>query len=74
VIGHDVSEVLELEPAKLYVRVDRREKRACRDCEGHVVRAPRGDKIAAGGQIGCSVVAQILNDKFDMGVPLHRQR
>jgi len=39
VIGHDVSEVLELEPAKLYVRVDRREKRACRHCEAHVVRA-----------------------------------
>lgn len=74
VIGHDVSEVLELEPAKLYVRVDRREKRACRHCEAHVVRAPRGDKVAVGGQIGCSVVAHILNDKFDMGVPLHRQR
>ena len=29
VIGHDVSEVVQFVPAKLYVRRDRREKRAC---------------------------------------------
>lgn len=74
VIGHDVSEVVELIPAQLYVRRDKREKRACRTCEAAVVRAPRGAKIVVGGQIGCSVVAQILTDKYDLGMPLHRQR
>ena len=74
VCGHDISEVLELEPAKLYVRRDLRVKRACRFCEAHVVRAPKGDKVVAGGQFGCSVVAQLLYDKYTQGVPLHRQR
>jgi transposase len=74
VIGHDVSEVVELIPAQLYVRRDKREKRACRACEAAVVRAPRGDKIVVGGQLGCSVVAQILVDKYELGLPLHRQR
>ena len=39
-----------------------------------MVRAPRGDKVVAGGQIGCSVVAQVLTAKYDLGAPLHRQR
>lgn len=74
VIGHDVSEVLEVEPAKLFVRRDIREKVRCEHCDGHLARAPRGDKVAVGGQIGCSVVATVLNDKYGMGMPLNRQR
>jgi transposase len=74
VIGHDVSEVVELIPAQIYIRRDMREKRACQTCEAAVVRAPRGDKIVVGGQLGCSVVAQILTDKYDLGIPLNRQR
>ena len=74
VCGDEVAEVLELEPAKLYVRRDVRLKRACRQCEAKVVCAPRGQKVVQGGQIGCSVVAQLLHDKYDRGLPLHRQR
>ena len=74
VCGHEVSEVIEFIPAKLYVRRDKRVKRACRTCEGEVACAPRGDKIVAGGQLGCSLVAQILYEKYEQGVPLHRQR
>lgn len=74
VIGHDVSEVVEFVPAKLYVRRDRREKRACRSCEAAMVRAPLGDKIVAGGQLGCSLVAELACNKYDLGLPLHRQR
>lgn len=74
VIGHDISEVVELIPAQIYIRRDKREKRACRTCEAAVVRAPRGNKIVIGGQLGCSVVAQIFVDKYDLGVPLNRQR
>lgn len=74
VCGDEVAEVLELEPAKLYVRRDVRIKRACRQCESKVVCAPRGQKVVQGGQIGCSVVAQLLHDKYDRGLPLHRQR
>jgi transposase len=74
VIGHEVSEVVELEPAKLYVRRDKRVKRACRVCEAYVVCAPRGDKVVAGGQLGCGFVAQMLYDKYAQGLPIHRQR
>ena len=74
VCGHEVSEVLELEPAKLYVRRDKRLKRTCRPCDGEIVRAPRGDKVVAGGQFGCGFVASLLYQKYEQGLPLHRQR
>lgn len=75
VIGHEIAEVLELIPAQLYVRRDKREKRACPTCEkAAVIPAPRGDKLVAGGQLGCSIGAQIVYDKYDLGLPLHRQR
>jgi hypothetical protein len=43
-IGHDTTEVIDLIPAQVIVRVDQREKLACEDCEAEVVRAPVGDK------------------------------
>ena len=36
-IGHDTTEVIDLIPAQVIVRVDRREKLACADCEAEVV-------------------------------------
>ena len=41
VIGYDQSEVLDVEPAKYFVAVIKREKRACRRCQqGGVASAP----------------------------------
>ena len=74
VIGHDIAEVLEFIPAQLYVRRDMREKRVCRPCEGAPVRAPRGVKIVEGGQLGVSVAVKLVCDKYELGLPLHRQR
>ncbi len=73
-IGHDVSEVYELVPAKLVVRRDIREKLACEQCDGELVRAPTGDKVVAGGRLGTRLVAEIVVDKYDDGLPLHRQK
>lgn len=73
-IGHEVTEVLELVPAKLIVRRDLREKLACDECEGELVRAPSGDKVVAAGRLGPGLVAQLLVDKYDDGLPLHRQK
>ena len=73
-IGHDVTEVIELEPAKVIVRVDRREKLACGSCEGELVRAPAGDKVVSGGRLGSTLVAALVVDKYDDGLPLHRQK
>jgi transposase len=73
-IGHDVTEVVQLIPAEVVVRVDMREKLACEDCEGELVRAPVGDKVVAGGLMDTSVAAQVLVDKYADGLPLHRQK
>lgn len=72
-IGHDVSEVVELIPAELIVRRDRREKLACSACEAEVVRAPVGDKVVEGGRCGPMLVATVLVDKYLDGLPWHRQ-
>lgn len=46
VIGYDESEQLEVEPARYFVRVTRREKRACRSCEqSTVTMAPLEPRI-----------------------------
>ena len=73
-IGHDVTEVIELIPAEVIVRIDRREKLACTICEGELARAPVGDKVVAGGRLGSTLVLQLLVDKYDDGLPLHRQK
>lgn len=73
-IGHDVTEVVDLIPAEVVVRLDKREKLACSACEGELVRAPTGDKVVAAGKLGCGLVAQLIADKYYDGLPLHRQR
>ena len=40
VIGYDESEQLDVEPAKYFVLVTKREKRACRSCGGAAWRRP----------------------------------
>jgi len=46
VIGHDISEQLDVEPAKYFVVVTKREKRACKRCEeGGVAAAPVPERI-----------------------------
>ena len=73
-IGHDITEVVDLIPAEVVVRLDKREKLACRACEGEVVRAPTGDKVVAGGKLGSGLVARVVKDKYWDGLPLHRQK
>jgi transposase len=71
---HDVTEVIELVPAEIIVRVDRREKLACTACDGELIRAPVGDKVVAAGRMGPTLVAELLVDKYQDGLPLHRQK
>ncbi len=73
-IGHEVTEVIELIPAEVVVRVDKVEKLVCRPCDGELVRAPCGDKVVVGGRLGPGLVAELLVDKYDDGLPLHRQK
>lgn len=73
-IGHDVTQTIDIEPARAIVRIDRREKLACLPCEGQIVCAPRGDKVVEGGMYGLRLVAHLLVSKFADGLPAHRQR
>ncbi|MFO0737729.1 MAG: IS66 family transposase [Labilithrix sp.] len=73
-IGHDVTEVAELQPAKVIVRRDIREKLKCTVCDGQIARAPVGDKVVGGGRLGPRLVAQLIVDKYSDGLPLHRQK
>jgi transposase len=73
-IGHDVTEVIDLIPAEVIVRRDMREKLGCENCDGELVRAPLGDKVVEGGRLGSTLVAVLIVDKYDDGLPLHRQK
>jgi hypothetical protein len=48
-IGHDRTDVIELIPAEIIVRIDQREVLVCEPCEGELERAPLGDKVISAG-------------------------
>lgn len=71
VIGYDESEQLDVEPAKYFVRVIKREKRACRHCEKRsVVAAPLPDRIVEKGLASDRIVVDTVIQKYcDHRVP-----
>jgi transposase len=73
-IGHDMTEVIDLIPPEVIVRRDMREKLGCENCDGELVRAPLGAKVVDGGRLGSTLVAVLVVDKYDDGLPLHRQK
>jgi transposase len=74
VIGYDVSEQLDLEPAKYFVVVTKREKRACKQCEeGGVAAAPVPARIIEKGLVGNGMVVNTIVAKYSDHLPLYRQ-
>ena len=74
VIGYETSEQLDVEPAKYFVRVTKREKRACRDCEEQGVQsAPLPAWIIDKGLASDRVVIDTVVSKYADHVPLYRQ-
>jgi transposase len=74
VIGYDESEQLDVEPARHFVRVIKREKRACRCCEtGSVTMAPLEPRIVEKGLAGDRVVVETVVGKYVDHLPLYRQ-
>lgn len=69
----ETTPVLELIPAKVIVRLDRREVLACGACDAEMQRAPLGDKVVSGGVYGSRLVATMVVDKYRFGLPLYRQ-
>jgi transposase len=72
-IAHETTEVIDLIPAEVIVRLDRREILACAACEAELVRAPMGDKVVAGGAYGSRLVGHLVVGKYWDGLPLHRE-
>ena len=74
VIGHETSEQLDVEPAKYFVLVTKREKRACRHCEqGGVATAPTPARIIEKGLVSDRVVIDTVIAKYSDHLPLYRQ-
>jgi len=74
VIGYDVSEQLDREPAKYFVVVTKREKRACKHCEeSGVAAAPAPARIIEKGLVSDRVVIDTLVAKYSDHLPLYRQ-
>lgn len=74
IIGHEESEQLDVEPAKYFVRVTKREKRACGQCKaGRVVAAPLPPRIIEKGLASDAIVIDTLVHKYCDHVPLYRQ-
>ena len=74
VIGYEQSEQLEVEPAKYFVVVTKREKRACKSCEEHgVACAPRPARIIEKGLASDRVVIDAVVRKYSDHLPLYRQ-
>ena len=73
-IGYDESEVLDVEPVHYFVRVTKREKRACRQCvRRSVVAAPLPERIIAKGLVSNRVVVDTIVKKYSDHLPLYRQ-
>src|SRR3954454_23862873 len=73
VIGEDTSEVIDIVPAVLRVRVIRRPRYACRACEEAVVQAPAPERPITGGMATEALLAHVLVPKFSDNLPLYRQ-
>jgi hypothetical protein len=74
VIGYEESSQLDVEPAKYFVLVTKREKRACRSCEDlGVVSAPLPPRIIEKCLASDRIVIDTVIDKYCNHTPLHRQ-
>ena len=74
VIGHEESSQLDVEPAKYFVLVSKREKRACRRCEERgVVSAPLPPRIIEKCLASDQIVIDTIISKYCDHTPLYRQ-
>jgi transposase len=74
VIGYEQSEQLDVEPARYFVLVTKREKRACGVCkEGGVVTAALPARIIDKSLASDQVVIDTVIAKYSDHVPLYRQ-
>jgi transposase len=74
VIGYEQSEQLDVEPARYFVLITKREKRACRACkEGGVITAALPARIIDKSLASDRVVIDTVVAKYSDHLPLYRQ-
>jgi transposase len=74
VIGYDISEELDVIPAKYVVNVIKKEKRACRDCpEMGVSTAPSEPKPVDKCKASTGVIVDVIINKYCNHLPIYRQ-
>ena len=74
VIGYESSEQLDVEAAKYFVRVTKREKRVCKGCEEQgVLSAPLPARIIDKGLASDRLVIDTVVSKYADHCPLYRQ-
>jgi transposase len=74
VIGYEESEQLDVQPAKYFVVVTKREKRACKSCEERgVLAAPLPLRIIEKSLVSDRVVVDTVVSKYADHCPLYRQ-
>ena len=71
-IGEDVTELLDCEPIRFFVRKQVRPKYACRSCET-ITAAPVPPAIIDRGRPAPGLLAQVLIAKYADHLPLYRQ-
>lgn len=75
VIGYEETEVLGMKPAVHFVRVIKREKRACAHCIEHgVATAAAPERIAPKSIFADETIVEFIIRKYCDSVPLYRQR
>src|SRR5215213_5027587 len=72
-IGEDTSEMLDIIPAQLRVKVIRRPRYGCRACEEAVVQASAPERPITGGMASEALLAHVLVAKYADFLPLYRQ-
>jgi transposase len=75
VIGYDESEQLDVEPAKYFVNLTRREKRACKHCVASTVEAaPLPEQIIPKSVVSDRIVIDTVLNKYTAHSPLYCQQ
>jgi transposase len=73
-IGEDVSEQVEIEPAKITVRRHVYPKYACPCCKDGVTSAPPAPSPIARGMAGPGLLSYIIVNKYGIHLPTYRQQ
>lgn len=78
VMGRDTRRELVIVPAQVKIREHVRKVYACRNCDKDacgvpIVKSPSNEPVIKGSFASPEAIAQIMTQKFVMGIPLYRQ-